>query len=670
MADLRRLFAPRGVAFVGASEDTARYGGRALRYALDGAFAGTVAPVNPKYRTLMERPCYPSIADVPGPIDVAVALVGPARIPDLMAACRDCGVGFLIAVGDVAATPDAAAAVRAEARARGPRIVGPMSVGVVAPRARLAMAISSGLVGGTPRAGDVAVVSQSGGILGAVIDRARVSRVGFSALVSSGQELDLTMADFVAALVEDDGTRAIAFYAEDVDDWPRLLGLARAARERDKTVIALVAGRTAAGGAAALSHSGRIAGDAEVVAAALARHGAVPVGDIDDLHVTASALARHRVVADTGLGVVSLSGGYAAVLGDLLSEAGVPIAPLGAATVERLRASGVQARPANPLDAVGGEGPGHEAETLRTSLEAFDADPAIGAVLYGETAFLDPASAVPVMAGRAAASAKPHLVCWQSGPSVEPVLAALNEAGVTAVDTPDRAARVLRALWARAAWRPGAAPVEEPALDMADARVALSACGIDLVEERAVARDGDLGAAVAAVGAPVALKGVVPGLLHKTERGLVRVGLADADDARRAASAMARANPDLTGFTVQPMVAGLEMLVGVKNDARLGPAVILGFGGVLAEAMERRAVVLAALDEAEALAMIARVDAKAVLGAWRGRPPLARSALARLIVAVGRFAWRQRAVLAELDLNPVIVTPTRAVAVDWAIVPR
>jgi acyl-CoA synthetase (NDP forming) len=668
--DLRRLLNPRGIALVGASEDQARYGGRALRYALDGGFKGAIHAVNPKSPTLFGRPCYPALADVPGPVDVAVALVGPARIPDLMAACRAKGVRFLVAVGAVAEDAAGAARVRDEARGPGPRLVGPMSVGVVVPRAGAAMAISSGLVGGLPRTGRVAVVSQSGGILGAVIDRAQTSRVGFSALVSSGQELDLTTTDFVAALIEDDATRTIAVYMEGVDDWPRLLGLAALARARGKALAVLFAGRTAAGGAAALSHSGRMVGDSAIIAAALDRHGAVALTDIDDLHVTADALAKGRVAAGTGLAALSLSGGYAAMLGDRLSEAGVPLAELGAATCARLIAEGIQERPANPLDAVGGGGPGTEAEVLRAALSALADDPAVGALLYGETAFLDPASAVPVLAERAARSAKPHVVCWQSGPTVAPVLGALNEAGVTAVETPEAAARVLRALWAHASWRPVEAPADEPPLAVDDARAALASCGIDLVAEHVVPRGGDVGAAAAAIGCPVALKGLVPGLQHKTERNLVRLNLAGAEAASEAAAAMARDNPDLAAFGVQPMVEGLEFLIGVRNEPRIGPAVILAFGGVLAEAMDRRAVALAPLDATEAAAMIARVDAGHLLDGWRGSPALARGALRAMLVAVGRFAWRQRTMVAELDLNPVMVTPTRAVAVDWAIVAR
>ncbi|MEX2647511.1 MAG: acetate--CoA ligase family protein [Alphaproteobacteria bacterium] len=683
-ASLERLLRPRGVVFVGASEDMSRYSGRALRYALEGGFAGEIHAVNPKHATLFRRPCHRDLADVPGPVDVAVALVGPARIPALMAACRAKGVGFLLAIGALAegaAARETLAALRAEARALGPRIVGPMGVGVVVPPARLAMSISSGLVGGLPANGGVAVVSQSGGILGAVMDRARVSRVGFSALVSSGQELDLGTTDFVAALLDDLATRTIAVYAEDVDDWPRFLALARAARQQDKVVAALIAGRAAAGEAAALSHSGRIAGAAEIVAATLARHGAVALGDIDDLHVTAAALARHRVQRATGLAALSLSGGYAVVLGDLMSEAGVAMARLGPETLARIRASGAQAHPANPLDAAGRGVPGMESADLRACLEAFDDDPNVGATLYGETAFLNPETAVPGLIDFARSAKKPHVVCWQSGPSVTDILGRLNDAGIIAVDTPDRAARTFKALWDHAAWRPAVAePSASPRLSkgshppgpLADdaAKLLMAAYEVPLVAEQSVPANADVVATADRLGYPVALKGIVAGVVHKTERGLVRVGLGDAAAVREAARAMNAASSDLVGFAVQRMAAGLEFLVGVKSDARLGPALILGFGGVLAEAMDRRAVVMAPIDEADAQGMIESVDGKRLLDGWRGSGPLARDRLAALLQAVGRLAWAERDFLAELDLNPVIVGAHAAVAVDVAVIVR
>lgn len=684
-----RLFAPRGVAFVGVSEDLGKYGGRCIRYCLDGGYAGGVYPVNPKYDRVFGRPCAPDLRAVKGPVDVVVALVGPAHLPALHAAAHDIGAAHLIAIGTLVdnAAPDAASALSRlidAARRHGPRIVGPDCVGVVAPHAGLAMSISSVLPAGLPKAGRVALVSQSGGMLGAVMDRARRSGAGFSALVSCGGEADLTICDYVEHLIGDPATGAIAIYTEGVDDWPRFFSAADRARATDKPILLLKAGRSAAGQQAALSHSGRLAGDREVLEAACRRHGVILADDLDDLHVTAEALARFRVAPGSGVGAVSTSGGFAVAVGDALSAAGLPVPALAPRTVERIRREVAQPRPANPVDAAARGAPGQEAADVGRALAALADDPGIGATLYAETTLLDMDSLVPELLEQARRTAKPHLTCWQSGPTVDGVLAKLHAGGGFAVDDLRQAVAALKALHEHAALAV-APPVQGPpslhgaerarhlppgALDDHQARALLADYGVALIEMLDVPVDGDVAAAAERLGFPVALKGAVPGVHHKTEHDLVRLGLADSAAVAAAARELTDRVPGLAGFTLQPMARGVEFIVGVKSDPAIGPAVLLGFGGILAEAMARRAVELAPLDPRVADAMIDAVDAKGVLAGYRTGRTLARSALRDMLVAVGRLAWEQRARIAEIDLNPVFVDAARAVAADALVVLR
>ncbi|MGH6953928.1 MAG: CoA-binding protein, partial [Alphaproteobacteria bacterium] len=248
--DLAPLFDPRGVAFVGASDDQSRYGGRVLRYCLDGGYRGQIHVVNPKRRTVQGLPSHPHLSAVEGPVDVVVALVGPERIPELHAAAKG-RARFLIALGDVAPreSPDREArldALKRAVEAGGPRIVGPQSIGIILPHQRLAMSGSSALPGGLPAPGTIGFISQSGGILGGVLDRARRLGIGFSHMVSSGLEFDLTLADYLAFMVEDERTRAIAIYAEGLGDCGRLFDLADRARERDKPILLLKPGHSKA----------------------------------------------------------------------------------------------------------------------------------------------------------------------------------------------------------------------------------------------------------------------------------------------------------------------------------------------------------------------------------------------------------------------------------------
>jgi acyl-CoA synthetase (NDP forming) len=674
---LERLFNPRGVAFAGASENPAGYGGRIVRYFLDARYDGKIGFVNPKYGRVFGLPCHRTLDDVPGEIDVVVAMVGPARLPDLYASAARRGVGYLVVIGELAEGEEVAKAqqldaLREQLRAGGPRIVGPVCVGVVSPPARLCMSISSALPAGMPRAGGIGLVSQSGGIIGAVIDRSRLSGAGFSRIVSSGGEFDLGLCDYLEYMLDDAATRVMAVYGEGIDDYDRFLALADRARQAGKPIILLKAGRSEAGAKAALSHSGRIVGDQMLEEAVMRRHGVLLAEDIDDLHVTASLLARNRLGSRGGIGAASLSGGFSVVVGDALSRAGLPVAELAPETCDRLRAEAAQAMPTNPVDAGSRPTPGREALDIRAALEALDDDPGVGATLYAETTFLNPETVVDQLAGFASAARKPHLTCWQAGPAMADAVARLRARDVLVVESLAQALAALRAP------TPGAARESEwlraeqsgPMANDA-ARRLLAAYRIPLVDERFVAVNGDPGEAARALGLPAVLKGVVPGTAHKTELGLVRVGLASVDEVNRAAREMQRAHQELTGFYIQPLLSGgMEMLVGVKSDPTIGAVVLLGFGGIFAEAMAPPIAEAAPFPRTVAEELIDKVDRKGILRGYRTGHRYVRSELAELLVAVSELAFCERGRIAEIDLNPVIVTTEKVAAVDWLVVLR
>lgn len=682
MSALERLFFPRGVAFVGASEDTERYNGRVLQYALREPFAGDIHAVNPRYETLFGRPCHADLASVPGPVDVVVLLVGPSRIPAVLEQCRARGVGFAIALGDLAepGAPDGEArhaALRRQAARSGPRLVGPVCVGVVSPHADLAMTMSSGMLAGPPPKGEIALVSQSGGVLSAVMDRAHQLGGGFSHLVSSGSELDLGLADFVEYLAGDSHTRCISLYAEKLGDPVRFFAACDRAREAGKPVVLLKAGRTETGARAALTHSGAIAGDATVADAAFRRHGILAVDDIDGLYMTARLLAAGPVDPEAGVGVVSQSGGYCAVIGDALTRAGAPLARLSAATEARIVAETPVAHVGNPLDSASGP-PGNNAPNTRAALIAMRDDPAVGATLYAETMYMYQGTGYALQKEVAAHGAKPHVVLWQGGAATAPLITDLRASGMLVFDGMPQAMAALGGLYAHA--RLAALPVPLPSdavasglplpaeggmLDDRAAKALLAAHGVSLVEERRVA-DGDAAARAAAdLGFPVVVKGLAPGIAHRSDHGLVVLGLEDGPAVAAACAAMAACAGRLDGFLVQPMVRdALEVIVGVKNDPVAGPAVVFGLGGVFVEALGAAAVDVAPLDAAAAARLVDAVDRRNILGGYRTGVCRDRAALERLLVAVGRLAWAERERLDGLDLNPVMVGRAGAAAVD------
>jgi acyl-CoA synthetase (NDP forming) len=678
---LERLFRPRGVAFVGATPEEQRYNGRILKYCAAGGYAGGVYPVNPKYREIFDLPCYASLDDVPGPVDVVVILVGPARVPDLLEQCRRLKIPFAIALGDLVAPADpnreeANAAIRRQIEAGAPRCVGPVCLGIVTPHDNLAMTIASGMLPGFPRKGGIGLISQSGGIMAAAMDRAHGFGGGFSAIVSSGGEFDLNVCDYMEYMLDDAHTRVISIYAEKLLEPQRFFRLADEARQREKPVLLLKTGRTGAGARHALTHSGAIASDAAIEDAACRRHGIIRVEHVDDLHMTAEVLCRARVQRGTGIAAVTQSGGFGTLLADRMSEAGVAIAEPAPETVQRILAETPVPYVGNPHDSGTGP-PGNNAPHSRASLIAFQDDPAVGLTIYAETMYMWMAEGHLRQIEVAAHGRKPHLVCWEGGTATAPVIASLRSHGLIAFDSMRQTVAAVSALYRYAdiaalpaaapppAVRPYALPARGGMLDDAALRALLEAYDIPLVPEIAATTVDDAAFAALRLGWPVVLKGRAEEVAHKSEHGLVALDLGTAQAVRAACAAMQAASTvPLQGFTVQPMLRGVEFVVGVKRDPALGPAVLLGLGGIFVESYGAPAIEMAPIDAATAEAMIDAVDRKGILGGYRSGRVLDRAGLVRTLVAAGRLAWDLQDRLEGLDLNPVIVGQGRTMAVD------
>jgi acyl-CoA synthetase (NDP forming) len=685
-ASLAPLFHPRGVAFVGATPDPQRYGGRVVQYCVREGYAGSIHTVNPKYPSIFDVPCHRDLASIPRPVDVVVILVGPAQVPRLLDECRERGVRYAIALGDIVApdAPDRAArlrAIRRQIENGAPRIVGPVCVGLISPHASLALTMSSGMIAGAPPKGGIGLVSQSGGVLSAVLDRAHQFGSGFSALVSSGSEFDLDLCDYVEHLIDDPHTRCIALYAEKILDAPRLFALAQRARLVGKPILLMKAGASEAGARTALTHSGAIAGHRDVEDAAFRRHGIVRVTDVDDLHMSAELLCRARSGPDGGVAAVSQSGGYGTVVADTLTEAGVPIAEIAPRTIERILAETPVLHVGNPHDSATGP-PGNNAPHTKSSLIAFQDDPGVGVTLYAETMYMYQDAGHALQKDVTQYGRKPHIVCWQGGRATEPVLASLRRDGVLTFDSLRATASALSALYRYRALRRepalfdegttvpiSALPSEAGVLADADAKALLRTFGVPLAPEAIASSAADAAKAALRLGFPAAVKGIVTGVAHKTELGLVALNLASAKAVAHACDAMIeRASTPPSAFLVQPMVGnGIEFVVGVKADRTMGPAILLGLGGVFVEALGAPAIELAPLDRRIAERMIATIDRKGILGGYRTGKALDHAGLVDTLVAVGRLAWALRDRIEGLDLNPVIVTAKGTYAVDAVV---
>ncbi|MDX8529202.1 acetate--CoA ligase family protein [Mesorhizobium sp. MSK_1335] len=679
---LARLFDPQSVAIVGASPKQDRYTGRIVRYCRQAGYKNLFL-VNPKYSEIDGAPCWPSVAQLPETPDVVVCMAGPDLVPSVYE--ESWGAAFFLILGDMArrdgSRNERYTEFEALLKKGGPRIMGPQSLGFLSPQHSISLSISSAQVVGATLKGKIGLISQSGGIISAIIDRAAQFGIGFSHMVSTGDEFDLEVADYLEYMIADPKTAVIAIHAESLKDPQRFLAAARRAQACGKAILLLKPGKSAEGMQAAMSHSGRITGRRDVQQVILERHGVALVDDIDDLWLPAEIIARYGPVRGK-VGAVSTSGGFTAVVADALRDANVELAQLGEETRQKIRGQGSHPNPTNPIDAAARGVPGLEATDVEYCLKALSSDPNVGVTLYAETLFLNPETIVEKLIDISSTSGKPHITAWQAGVAMQQAVEKLRRNNVIAVTDLGQAARSLSVLNKYAATREVCcAPSKEPA-DQAlegqppgpvpDAMLSevLSRYKVANVSQSFVSTSAEAGVAAAALGFPVVLKGLVENCLHKSELGLVKLKLTDPGAVEAAAQDMLRRNPSIHGFLVQKQISGEEFIVGINNDRGFGSAILLARGGVYAEAADKVALEAVPLNREIAERMIDKIDPKGILSGYRGRPLMARQKLVDLLCSVSALAEANATRIAEVDLNPVIVTGETALAVDAVMVLR
>jgi len=649
----RALFAPRRIALVGASADASRLTARAQIHLRRHGFDGDILPINPGAETILGERAYPSLDAAPGPIDHAFILVGAERVEEAVAACARRQVPVATILADGFAEAGAAGAARqqrvlAAARAGGVRLLGPNCIGLINVPARIALSVNAVLAMEPPLpAGRTALISHSGSLIGAILSRGAARGLGYSVLAATGNEADLGAADLLAMLAEDGGTDVIALYLETIRDPDGLRAAAARAFAAGKAVIAYKLGRSAAGAAMAVSHTGAVAGADAAVAALLAASGIARLDDFEALIEAAPLFAKARPLAAPrrAVSVVTTTGGAAALVVDRLGLAGI-----GAAEVRDLTLAGT--RP----------------DRVAAALGAAVADPrsdAAVAVIGSSAQFRPEESVAGVL--RAAADAPGKPLAAFLAPDAPESARRLAAAGIACFRTPEAAADALRA---RLDWRAPLPPVD--AGDVAQARAAVgaiagavadeweargvfAALGVTTGEAELVADPDALARIAARLRFPVALKAVSAALPHKTEAGAVALGLGDPAAAAAAMREMrARlAGVTLRGFLLMPMERGVgEVLLGFRRDPQAGPVVVLGAGGVLAELMPPPAIAAAPLAAAEARRLVEAAPLAHLRGV-RGRERGDLAALAEAVVAVSRLA--ALAEVAEAEINPLLV---------------
>jgi len=702
VSPFERLFNPRGIAIVGASAEPGRPGAQTIKALQTHGFQGGVYPVNPRYREVAGYRCHASVADLGGECDVAVVALPAAQVPGVIRACGTAGIAFAVVLGGGFREAGADGqkveeAMLAAARTGGVRIIGPNCLGVVNVHARVYAAWGSLTRPPLLPPGPVSAVLQSASLGTTLLVRCAAAGVGFRHVVTSGNETDISAPELIEAYVSDAETRVILAYLEGVSDGRALMRAARRALAARKPLIVLKAGNTEQGRRAAASHTANLTGDYDVYHAAFRQCGAIEVHDLDEAADVALCVMYGRMPRGRSVAVMGGSGGAAAMFADRADELGLTMPPLGNDTLEVLRGC----LPAlsslkNPIDYTAGYPRPAPGLDFQRAFDAVLADPVMDqlAVMFAAAGRDQLQTGGALIARAASASDKPVVVFSGIPQELAPEgLGLMRAAGIPVLPSPKRAAAAMAKLadYAAALARRehGSEPcgsravmAQLPAgaatLDECTSKSVVAAAGVPVTRDRLIALDA-VPQFPSDIRFPVAVKVVSPDIAHKTDIGAVRLGVRHRAALEEAVSEVVdnarRAVPEarLSGVLLSEMITdGLEMIVGVVNDAVFGPVVTVGLGGVFAETIRDASHRVAPFGLEDARAMMSEIRANTLLDGGRGEPPRDRDALAAALVQISQVAWDLRARLVELDINPLFVRPTGrgVVAADALIVLR
>lgn len=669
---LAAFLAPRSIALVGCPSDLTRPGARPLVYLRKHGYPGQLYPVNPRHAEIGGLRCYPALADLPErPDTVWIGVPGE----DVQAVLEDAirlkiphAVILTSGFGEVDAGGAAREArLRAAADAAGITVLGPNMLGFVNCWDRVPLTFSS--AGAVERLvpGALGIASQSGALGGVVANRAFDRRIGVSAMVSTGNEIDVTVSECLEYFAEDERTRAVAVVVEGVRDGARFRAAAARLLEAGKPLVALKLGRSSTGRRNALTHTGALAGSHEAWRAVARQLGIVEVDTFEDLVEIGGYLSRDPRVPRRGAGVVTTSGGASIMIADQLEGHGVPVPRLTPATVDALgRILPDYARTRdNPVDVTAGL----SEPLFERVLQALVADPRLDAVVVALTS--GGADRARNVARVAKAADKPVVACVLGGSVIEGGRRVLDEEAVGCFGDPSSAARALSAACTVADARARAGSrgnvrhsaivprtVEAPR-NYAELAALARRCGLPMAAEALVTTPVEAARAARRLGFPVAVKLVSPELAHKTEARALALHLTSADAVRREAARIARAarGAKVEGLLVQRMVHGVEVLVGVTRDHCFGPLLVVGAGGVEAELLGDTSCRPLPVTRREIGDMLDEVRTLGRLRGFRGAPRADVPALVTAIAAVGRLAAALGDRLRSLDVNPIIVGP-------------
>jgi acetyltransferase len=699
---LDSLFSPVSIALIGASRDLEKIPGRLLSMLRKNEFPGKIFPINPNYGDIDGLKCYPSIADVGQPIDLAIVIIPARAVLGALEQCAAAGVknaviissGFAEEGGDSAAMQDAIAEF---AKKTGMRISGPNAEGFYSQAQRVAATFSptvdvkpgtAQLIATKRRIG---IVAQSGGIGFAIYHRAKALGIALSYIISAGNESDLGAGEFFEYMVQDASTDVILLFIEGIRDVDKFLVAARRAAEIGKPVIVTKVGRSGAGERAAASHTASMAGWSAAYDAVFAKYGFIVSNDLDEAVTIAAVLTTNPLPKGDRVAVLTVSGGAGIWGADTVSMQGLQVPELSEPIQKEIGALlPSYGATRNPIDVTA---QGVHSGGLQKSIDLLDASDEVDAILVVLSLSSDTrmpfkqAELKPVID----AQNKPIVFYSYTLPSDfarkelaasgAVVLSGLTHVGVAMRQLVQRAKFRLAPPAEAAASRPYdlAAQLKSATLSESDSKLLLRDAGIALPDEILVKEKSALDDAVARTGFPIAMKIQSRDIPHKSEVGGVRVNIASKGEAFAAYEALLesarRHRPDaaIQGVLVSPMAKkGVEIIIGTLLDTTFGPMIMVGLGGITTELFRDVIYRPAPVSAAEASSMLAELKAAPLLNGFRGAAKTDIPALSQLISQVSVLAAQFRAEISEIEINPVLVhrQGQGVTIVDALVVPR
>ncbi len=695
------FFAPASVALIGATDREGSVGCTVLRNLQNAGYKGQVFAVNPKRTEIFGLPCYPSIAAIPGPVELVIVVTPAATVPGLVAECVSAAVKSIVVISAGFKEKGAEGValeqeIQAQLRKSDTRLIGPNCLGIMNPWLGLNATFAHDIA----RPGSVAFLSQSGALLTAILDWSLSEHVGFSAIVSTGSMLDVGWGDLLSYFGDDDNTQSILLYMESIGDARAFLSAAREV-SFSKPIIVIKAGRSEAASKAAASHTGAMTGSDEVYDAAFRRCGVLRVDRISELFQLADVLGKQPRPRGPKLTILTNAGGPGVLATDTLMAIGGELPALSESATQQLNTFlPPHWSHANPIDILGDADPERYARATEIALRDPNSDGLL--VVLAPQGMTDPAKVAEGLKVHAKGHGKPILASWMGGQAVEPGVNILTAAGIPAFDYPDSAVRAFKSMWnytynLRGLYETpfsaddpavlngrkekarrlieAAADSGRTLLTELESKEILKLYGIPTVTTFHAQNENEAAARAKEIGYPVVLKLHSETITHKTDVGGVQLNLENEKQVRAAynsieSSVAAKSGrAAFQGVTVQPMVRaqGYELILGSSIDAQFGPVILFGSGGQLVEVYRDRALALPPLNTTLAARLMEHTKILKALRGVRGRKPVDLPALETLLVRFSELIVEQPR-LREVDINPVLASAEQLLALDARMV--